>query len=80
MFVYAEELMNYTANERGTNLDLFTQGGTNFITEAWAAAKFAEVRGADGVRLILDDRPDAGTAVRRPGRRLSDEPRRQGAP
>lgn len=58
MLGYANGLMNGMANQHGIDVDLFTQAGVDFITEAGAAADFAEARGADGVRLILEDWPD----------------------
>lgn len=34
------------------DVDLFSQAGVGFVTEGWAAAKFAGLRGADAVRLV----------------------------
>lgn len=47
MLGHSKALMN-----RMGNVDLFTQTGVKFITEAWAAAKFAALQGADHVRLV----------------------------
>lgn len=82
MLRYCEELMHHMGST-----DLFTQAGVDFITEGWAAAKFAQVRGAEGVRLVAtrDQWPDFQlrsdgreepwefTEADVPGRRRGDE-------
>ncbi len=47
MLGHSKALMNHMGS-----VDLFTQTGVKFITEAWGAAKFAALQGADDVRLV----------------------------
>lgn len=57
--------------------DLFIQAGVDFITEAWAAAKFAEARRALAVRLV-DSRerfPDFELRTRGRGASHGNSPR-----
>jgi hypothetical protein len=48
-----EQLMDKLGNE-----DLFNQSGLTFILEAWAAAEFAQKRGATSLHLVRTERPD----------------------
>ena len=50
---YVDELMNSAGSKT-----LFNKAGTTFILEAWIAGHFAEVVGANTVRLIDDQWPD----------------------
>lgn len=38
--------------------DFFNQPGLEFVREAWIGGQFGEVRRAESVRLLTDDRPD----------------------
>lgn len=82
----AERLMDQMGS-----VNLFTQSGVDFITEAWAAAKFDTLRSTQSVRLVAERErwPDfqlqAGgqkqqwefTEADVPGRRRGDEYRAQ---
>jgi len=46
--------------------DLFTQASADFITEAWAAAQFAEARKAEAVRLVSSREQWPDFAIRMP--------------
>ena len=58
MSAYVDEVINALGSA-----DLFTQGGLEFVRDAWNAAKFARGRQAEKVRLVADKWPDFEIAI-----------------
>ena len=53
MTSYVEEVMDNMGST-----DLFNQAGIGFLRDAWAAARFAELRNATALQLVSDEWPD----------------------
>jgi hypothetical protein len=53
MTSYVEEVM-----DNMDSTDLFNQAGIGFLRDAWAAARFADLRNATAVQLVNDEWPD----------------------
>ena len=58
-----DAVMNKTMNSLGST-NLFNQSGLAFIRDAWIAANFGKVRGAEKVRLVEDSWPDFELLIR----------------
>lgn len=59
MSAYAERVIDQLGDS-----DFFNQAGLEFVREAWIAGQFGEMRKAESVRLLSEERPDLALRFR----------------